>query len=63
VSKSSGQSFRPDQVSLVEYHRFEAASNPSDLSVIYALKVDHENSVKENLAKNDPERMNVKEMT
>jgi len=27
-----------DQVDVVEFHRFEGASNPSDMSIIYALK-------------------------
>jgi len=30
--------FMPDQVTIVEHHRFEGASDPDDLSVLYAVE-------------------------
>jgi hypothetical protein len=29
---------RPEDVTIVEYHRFEGASNPDDMSVVYVIE-------------------------
>ncbi len=34
----SGKSYTPDDLRIVEYHRFEGESNPSDMSVVFAVK-------------------------
>lgn len=36
----SGRRFRPEELTIVEHHRFEGASNPDDMSVIYAVESD-----------------------
>ncbi len=36
-SLESGQIYLPENLKIVEYHRFEGMSNPSDMSVIFAL--------------------------
>ena len=33
-----GKTFRADQVAISEYHRFEGASNPDDMSIVYAIE-------------------------
>lgn len=35
---ASGRQFHPEELSIVEHHRFEGASNPDDMSVIYAIE-------------------------
>ena len=30
--------FSPDELTIVEHHRFEGASDPDDLSVVYAIE-------------------------
>ena len=30
--------YDPDDLSIIEYHRFEGESNPSDMSIIFAIK-------------------------
>lgn len=37
-SQQSGRSYRPDEVRIVEHHRFEGVSNPDDMSVVYAVE-------------------------
>lgn len=34
----SGRRFRPDELAIVEHHRFEGASDPEDMSVVYAIE-------------------------
>jgi len=34
----SGKKFRPDEISVSEVYRFEGASDPDDMSVLYALE-------------------------
>lgn len=34
----TGNTFQPDQLTIVEHHRFEGASDPDDLSIIYAIE-------------------------
>ena len=34
----SGKTFRPDQMVIAEYHRFEGVSDPDDMSILYALE-------------------------
>ncbi len=34
----SGNTYTPDDLNIVEYHRFEGESNPSDMSVVFAVK-------------------------
>lgn len=33
-----GKTFAADQLTIVEHHRFEGASDPDDLSVLYAIE-------------------------
>jgi hypothetical protein len=33
-----GKIFAPDELTIVEHHRFEGASDPDDLSVLYAIE-------------------------
>lgn len=35
---ASGRRFVPGELTIVEHHRFEGASNPEDMSVVYALE-------------------------
>jgi hypothetical protein len=35
---SSGRTFRADELTIVEHHRFEGSSDPDDLSICYALE-------------------------
>jgi hypothetical protein len=35
---TTGQIFTADQVVLAEYHRFEGASDPGDMSIVYAVE-------------------------
>jgi hypothetical protein len=35
---NSGKTFRPDQLTIVEHHRFEGVSDPDDMSVLYAIE-------------------------
>ncbi len=37
---ASGRQFYPDDLAIVEHHRFEGASNPEDMSVVYAIESD-----------------------
>ena len=32
------ESFKPSEVRLVEFHRFEGTSDPADMSIVYALE-------------------------
>jgi hypothetical protein len=34
----TGKTFQPGELTIVEHHRFEGASDPDDLSVIYAIE-------------------------
>jgi hypothetical protein len=34
----TGKSYRPEDLRIVEYHRFEGDSNPADMSVVFAVK-------------------------
>jgi hypothetical protein len=35
---ASGTTFRADQVTIREYHRFEGASDPDDMAIVYAIE-------------------------
>jgi hypothetical protein len=35
---ASGRTFRPEELAIVEHYRFEGASDPEDMSVVYALE-------------------------
>jgi len=37
---TSGRMFRPGELAIVEHHRFEGASDPDDMSVVYAIESD-----------------------
>ena len=37
---TSGRMFRPGELAIVEHHRFEGASDPEDMSVVYAIESD-----------------------
>ncbi|HEA23330.1 MAG TPA: phosphoribosylpyrophosphate synthetase [Pricia antarctica] len=32
--------YEPEAVSIIEYHRFEGASDPEDMSILYAVETD-----------------------
>ena len=34
----SGKAFRPEELTIVEHHRFEGASDPDDLSIVYGIE-------------------------
>jgi hypothetical protein len=34
----SGKTFNPDDLTIVEHHRFEGASDPEELAVVYAIQ-------------------------
>lgn len=34
----SGRTFRPDDLTIVEHHRFEGASDPDEMAVVYAIE-------------------------
>ena len=36
----SGRTFRADELTIVEHYRFEGASDPDDMSVVYAIESD-----------------------
>ena len=36
----SGRPFKADELTIVEHGRFEGASDPDDMSVVYAIEVD-----------------------
>lgn len=33
----SGKTYRPEDLRILEYHRFEGESNPADMSVVFAI--------------------------
>ncbi len=33
-----GRSFEPEELTIVEHHRFEGASDPDDMAVVYAIE-------------------------
>lgn len=33
------QTYRPDDLAIVEYHRFEGVLNPADTSIVFAIEV------------------------
>jgi hypothetical protein len=35
---NSGRTFKADELTIVEHYRFEGASDPDDMSVVYAIK-------------------------
>lgn len=35
---ATGRRFRPDELAIVEHHRFEGESDPEDMSVVYAIE-------------------------
>ena len=34
----TGKTFQPDELAVVEHHRFEGVSDPDDLSIVYAME-------------------------
>ena len=36
----SGKIYQPEEITIVEHHRFEGESDPSDMAVIYAMESD-----------------------
>ncbi|HLZ32535.1 MAG TPA: hypothetical protein VKP13_00865 [Nitrospira sp.] len=36
----SGRTFKADELTIVEHYRFEGASDPDDMSVVYAIEVE-----------------------
>jgi hypothetical protein len=37
-SVDGGKTFTPDELTIVEHHRFEGASDPDDLSIVYGIE-------------------------
>jgi len=37
---NSGRTFKADELTIVEHYRFEGASDPDDMSVVYAIESD-----------------------
>lgn len=37
-SPVNGHTFKPEDVKVVEHHRFEGETNPDDMSVVYAIE-------------------------
>jgi hypothetical protein len=37
-SVDGGKTFTPDELTIVEHHRFEGASDPDDLSILYGIE-------------------------
>lgn len=35
---NTGKTFRPDELVIVEHHRFEGVSDPDDMSVLYVIE-------------------------
>jgi hypothetical protein len=40
VATGGDRRFRPEELTIVEHHRFEGASDPEDMSVVYAIESD-----------------------
>ena len=36
----SGRTFKADELTIVEHYRFGGASDPDDVSVVYAMEID-----------------------
>jgi hypothetical protein len=36
----SGKTFNPDDLTIVEHHRFEGASDPEEMAVVYAMQAE-----------------------
>lgn len=36
----SGKTFNPDDLTIVEHHRFEGSSDPEEMAVVYAIEAD-----------------------
>jgi|SRR5690348_3600662 len=34
----TGRTFTPDELAIVEHHRYEGASDPDDMSIVYAIE-------------------------
>jgi len=41
-SLKSDKIYEPDDMKIIEYHRFEGVSNPSDMSAVFAVKCEDE---------------------
>ncbi len=39
----TGKSYRPDEIEIVEIHRFNGRSNPSDLTVLFVIQCKDDN--------------------
>lgn len=38
ISTESGKTYGPEQVTIVDFYRFEGESDPDDMSILYALE-------------------------
>jgi hypothetical protein len=38
MSEQKGVYFKPSDVKLIEFHRFEGITNPSDMSILYVIE-------------------------
>ncbi|OGX88368.1 hypothetical protein [Hymenobacter glacialis] len=39
IGDDSSKSYAPDEVTIVDFYRFEGESNPDDMSILYALEM------------------------
>ena len=38
IGSASNKSYAPDEVTIVDFYRFEGESNPDDMSILYAIE-------------------------
>jgi len=38
IGNDSNKSYAPDEVTIVDFYRFEGESNPDDMSILYAIE-------------------------
>ena len=41
IGNESNKSYAPDEVTIVDFYRFEGESNPDDMSILYAIEANN----------------------